>query len=141
MNNRQADEVFAATYGKQKHFLGPLEAPFEGCDDQLFEWFVVNETLCGMTQKPQGFGDYLLVKKGRRETKHRPGGACLGFFRAAEVHPKQPGAYQLADAELIIQRCLSDGLWLIEVSDGYDGNALQKLKTLFLKEKVSQAHE
>ena len=101
MSNRHADEVFVAIHGRQKHFLGALEAPFEGCDDQFYTWFVSTTMLCSMTQEPRKFDNYLLVRKALQPTKVRLGGICLAFFQVGS-HLKQPGTYELADADLII---------------------------------------
>lgn len=134
---RQADEIFENAHGKQKDFPKHLEAPFEDCDEQFFDWFILYENLCGMTKRPQEFEGYILVKKNRRASRTSPGGPCLAFFRA-DVQLGQINQYKLDQAEVVVQRCHDIGGWKIELSDSYSGNALQKLKTFFLKEKISE---
>ena len=135
MIKRQADEIFEAAYGKQKHFLGALGAPFEDCDDQFFGWFILYENLSGMTKMPKDFEGYLLVKKNRRAKKTLPDGPCLAFFQS-NVRLGHNDQYKLDEADVVVQRCHDTGGWRIELSDNYTGNALQKLKTFFVKEKI-----
>lgn len=137
--DRNEDQKFIATYGRDKTFATGLEGSLENCDQMLFEWFVVSQFIAKKIRTPK-LGGYEIHFSRKRPNKGDPTSGPRAAFLSSADSGSSTKAQDLSKAALIVQMVENqhNRQWRFQFPSEADaGAALTKLVNEMLRKRLT----